>query len=135
MRKKFPPWSQNGIMSTQYFAAIGMSPKFSRVPSSRVWTVAAVPGSTPASSAVKKHYIKGRVYYVILLTSFLLTMESFSQRFYKSLLCVAELVEEGSVVVLSCTYLLEAGQSIDSVKWYLNTTEIYRIVPGLYAHR
>jgi hypothetical protein len=48
---------------------------------------------------------------------------------------VAELVEEGSTVVLSCSYLLGAGESIDSVKWYLNTTEIYRIVPGLYEHR
>jgi hypothetical protein len=45
------------------------------------------------------------------------------------------MVEEGSQVVLTCSYLLEAGQSMDSVKWYLNTTEIYRIVPGLTQHR
>ena len=45
------------------------------------------------------------------------------------------MVEEGSSAVLSCSYSLAHTEYVDSVKWFLNTTEVYRIVPGLRDHR
>ena len=44
-------------------------------------------------------------------------------------------VEEGEGVELDCRYNPSPGQYIDSIKWYLNASEIYRIVPGLNDHR
>ena len=44
-------------------------------------------------------------------------------------------VERGSEAVLRCRYTLTPGEYVDSVKWFLNTTEIYRIVPALTKHR
>ena len=32
---------------------------------------------------------------------------------------------------MTCSYQLSPGQWVDSVKWYLNSSEIYRIVPSL----
>ena len=44
-------------------------------------------------------------------------------------------IEEGGSCVLTCSYSLEPGEFVDSVKWFVNTTEIYRIVPGLTDFR
>ena len=33
--------------------------------------------------------------------------------------------------MLTCSYKLGPGQWVDSIKWYLNSSEIYRIVPSL----
>ena len=41
----------------------------------------------------------------------------------------------GSGVILTCNYLVTEGQAVDSIKWYYNTSEIYRLVPGLHHHR
>ena len=46
-----------------------------------------------------------------------------------------DLVEEGGKAVLSCSYTLGESEFVDSVKWFLNRTEIYRIVPGLIDYR
>ena len=40
-------------------------------------------------------------------------------------------VAEGGGTVLACRYDLSPGQWVDSIKWYLNSSEIYRIVPSL----
>ena len=40
-------------------------------------------------------------------------------------------VGEGGGTVLTCRYQLSPGQWVDSIKWYLNSSEIYRIVPSL----
>ena len=45
------------------------------------------------------------------------------------------LVPSGSAVILICSYSVSPGEYIDSIKWYLNTSEIYRIVPGLNRDR
>merc|ERR1719233_1526442 len=45
------------------------------------------------------------------------------------------LVVAGSQVILTCSYTVYPGEFIDSIKWYLNTSEIYRIVPGLNRDR
>ena len=38
-------------------------------------------------------------------------------------------------MILTCSYSVSPGEYIDSIKWYLNTSEIYRIVPGLNRDR
>ena len=45
-------------------------------------------------------------------------------------LCLDSL-ETGSPAVMTCSYKLTSRQYVDSVKWYLNSSEIYRIVPSL----
>ena len=40
-------------------------------------------------------------------------------------------VAGGGGTVLTCSYKLGPGQWVDSIKWYLNSSEIYRIVPSL----
>ena len=40
-------------------------------------------------------------------------------------------VTGGGGTVMTCSYQLSPGQWVDSVKWYLNSSEIYRIVPSL----
>eukprot|EP00090_Calanus_glacialis_P008406 TRINITY_DN16732_c0_g1_i3.p1 TRINITY_DN16732_c0_g1~~TRINITY_DN16732_c0_g1_i3.p1 ORF type:complete len:202 (+),score=61.24 TRINITY_DN16732_c0_g1_i3:84-608(+) len=45
------------------------------------------------------------------------------------------LVPSGSQVILTCSYSVSPGEYIDSIKWYLNSSEIYRIVPGLNRDR
>ena len=45
------------------------------------------------------------------------------------------LVPIGSQLILTCSYSVAPGEYIDSIKWYLNTSEIYRIVPGLNRDR
>ena len=47
----------------------------------------------------------------------------------------AEMIPTGSRAVLNCSYTVSPGQFMDSVKWYLNTSEIYRIVPSLTKDR
>ena len=49
--------------------------------------------------------------------------------------CYLDLVEEGGNAVLSCSYTLGQSEFVDSVKWFYNRTEIYRIVPGLIDYR
>ncbi|XP_023326755.1 uncharacterized protein LOC111700160 [Eurytemora carolleeae] len=44
-------------------------------------------------------------------------------------------VIEGDGAELTCSYRPSPGQYIDSIKWYLNSSEIYRIVPGLTTDR
>jgi hypothetical protein len=44
-------------------------------------------------------------------------------------------VREGGRADLTCNYLASPGHYIDSLKWYLNSSEIYRIVPGLTENR
>ena len=44
-------------------------------------------------------------------------------------------VIEGDGAELTCSYKPSPGQYIDSIKWYLNSSEIYRIVPGLTTDR
>ena len=48
---------------------------------------------------------------------------------------IAGVVEPGAEVVLTCSYTVSPGQYIDSIKWYLNSSECYRIVPGLHKDR
>jgi len=48
---------------------------------------------------------------------------------------VPEMIPSGSRAVLNCSYTVSPGQFMDSVKWYLNTSEIYRIVPSLTKDR
>ena len=45
------------------------------------------------------------------------------------------MIPSGSRAVLNCSYTVSPGQFMDSVKWYLNTSEIYRIVPSLTKDR
>ena len=45
------------------------------------------------------------------------------------------MVPAGSPAVLNCSFGVSPGQFMDSVKWYLNTSEIYRIVPSLTKDR
>ena len=59
-----------------------------------------------------------------------LTMQSLSS----ILLLYSDIVQSGSQVILTCMYKISPGEYIDSIKWYLNTSEIYRILPGL-THR
>ena len=42
-----------------------------------------------------------------------------------------EYLTPDSSAVLTCQFRLGEGQWLDSVKWYLNSSEIYRIVPSL----
>ncbi len=46
-----------------------------------------------------------------------------------------EYVVEGEGAELVCDYQPTPGQFIDSIKWYLNSSEIYRIVPSLTTDR
>ena len=48
-----------------------------------------------------------------------------------SICYVADIVQSGSQVILTCAYSVSPGEYIDSIKWYLNNSECYRIVPGL----
>ena len=48
---------------------------------------------------------------------------------------LVEMIPSGSRAVLNCSYTVSPGQFMDSVKWYLNTSEIYRIVPSLTKDR
>jgi len=48
---------------------------------------------------------------------------------------VPDIVQSGSQVILTCAYSVSPGEYIDSIKWYLNTSECYRIVPGLTQDR
>lgn len=48
---------------------------------------------------------------------------------------IPEFVSSGSSVILTCSYRVTEGEAIDSVKWYLNSSEIYRLVPGLHEDR
>jgi len=50
-------------------------------------------------------------------------------------LTVPAAVEEGAGAELTCSYKTSPGEYIDSIKWYHNSSEIYRIVPGLTTHR
>ena len=36
---------------------------------------------------------------------------------------------------MTCSFMVSPGQFMDSVKWYLNSSEIYRIVPSLTKDR
>ena len=47
----------------------------------------------------------------------------------------SDLVRSGSPAVLTCSFMVSPGQFMDSVKWYLNSSEIYRIVPSLTKDR
>ena len=47
----------------------------------------------------------------------------------------SDIVQSGSQVILTCQYTVSPGEYIDSIKWYLNTSECYRIVPGLTKDR
>ena len=38
-------------------------------------------------------------------------------------------------MILTCAYSVSPGEYIDSIKWYLNNSECYRIVPGLTQDR
>ena len=48
---------------------------------------------------------------------------------------ISDIVQSGSQVILTCAYSVSPGEYIDSIKWYLNTSECYRIVPGLTQDR
>jgi len=48
---------------------------------------------------------------------------------------VPDIVQSGSQVILTCAYSVSPGEYIDSIKWYLNNSECYRIVPGLTQDR
>ena len=48
---------------------------------------------------------------------------------------VPESVPTGSPAILTCSFAVSPGQFMDSVKWYLNSSEIYRIVPSLTKDR
>ena len=50
-------------------------------------------------------------------------------------MCTAGEVVEGDGAELTCSYTTTPGQFVDSIKWYFNTSEIYRIVPGLTTDR
>ena len=49
----------------------------------------------------------------------------------KDYVYIADIVQSGSQVILTCSYSVSPGEYIDSIKWYLNNSECYRIVPGL----
>ena len=51
------------------------------------------------------------------------------------ILLYSDIVQSGSQVILTCQYTVSPGEYIDSIKWYLNTSECYRIVPGLTKDR
>ena len=50
-------------------------------------------------------------------------------------LCTGGGVREGGRTELTCSYQASPDHYIDSIKWYLNSSEIYRIVPGLTQDR
>ena len=42
------------------------------------------------------------------------------------LLVSSDIVQSGSQVILTCMYTVSPGEYIDSIKWYLNSSECYR---------
>ena len=48
---------------------------------------------------------------------------------------LVDLLPVGSRAALTCQFRLPHNQFMDSVKWYLNQSEIYRIVPSLAQDR
>ena len=48
---------------------------------------------------------------------------------------LADLLPVGSRAAFTCQFRLPHNQFMDSVKWYLNQSEIYRIVPSLAQDR
>ena len=48
------------------------------------------------------------------------------------LLVSSDIVQSGSQVILTCMYTVSPGEYIDSIKWYLNSSECYRQGSTLY---
>jgi len=74
----------------------------------------------------------GRVKYLLqLLVLHVVVLDSIKLVSVK----IPGVVPAGSQVILTCSYSVFPGEYIDSIKWYLNSSEIYRIVPGLTKDR